>query len=149
MSETGLSSENMLRVSTMTGGIMCIPHLMLSFTDREELGKEDLAAIRKSGARFRGSGQWPQIEEIIPGYVPVYPGRKSLTELFLVLKQVLVVLERAGEDDRYLFREDNPDESILVRIPTGKGPNFRWKDHYLLMDPEWGENLLFSDYNQR
>ncbi len=139
LSRLGLSSESMLRVSTMIGGMMTIPHLMLSFTDREELGKEDLAAIRKSGARFRGSGQWPQIEEIIPGYLPVYPGRKSLVELFLVLKQVLVVLERVSEEDHYLQREDDPEECFLVRVPAGKGPKFRWKDHYLIRDPEWGE----------
>jgi hypothetical protein len=137
-SRLGPASGDMFRAATMIGGVICIPHMMLSFTDREDLGKEDLAAIKKSGASFRGSGNWPQITEIVPGYLPVYPGRESLRDLSLVLKQVLVVMEKIGEDEDYLFREDDPDECYLVRIPTGKGPKFRWKDHYLVVDPEWG-----------
>jgi hypothetical protein len=139
MSRQDSGSESMLQASTMIGGMMCIPHLMLSFTDRELLEKEDLAAIKKSGVRFRGRGNWPQIEEIIPGYMPVYPDRESLLDLYLVMKQVLVVLEKAAEDDEYLMREDDPEDAFLVRIPTGKGPKFRWKDHYLIFDPEWGD----------
>jgi len=139
VSRLGLAPESMMSASMLSGGPMTIPHMMISYTDREELGKDDLAAIRKSGARFRGRGQWPVIEEIVPGYLPVYPGRDSLLELFLVMKQTLVVLEKAEEDDYYMQREDDPDETILVRIPTGKGPRFRWKDHYLIADPEWGE----------
>ncbi len=136
MSRQYQGSESMLRVSTMIGGIMSIPHMMLSFTDREELGQEELAAIKKSGAQFRGKGNWPQIEEIVPGYMPVYPSQESLLELYLVMQQVLVVLEKAAEDDEYLHRDDDLEESLMIRIPTGKGPKFRWKDHYLLRDLE-------------
>ena len=98
-----------------------------------------MAAIKKSGAQFRGRGNWPQIEEIVPGYVPVYPSQESLVELYLVMQQVLVVLEKAAEDESYLLREDDPEDVYLVRIPTGKGPQFRWKDHYLHVDPLVGE----------
>ncbi|TFH23405.1 MAG: hypothetical protein E4H10_12210 [Bacteroidia bacterium] len=139
LSLLGLPDDGMLQASTMTGGLMTIPHLMLSFTDRDDLEKEDLAAIKKSGARFRGKGQWPRIEEIVPGHVPVYPSKDSLTELFLVVQQVLVVLEKDRYDDQYLMREEDPDHTILVRVPTGKGPRFRWRDHYLVVDPKWGE----------
>jgi hypothetical protein len=107
--------------------------------DREELGRQDLAAIKKSGKSFRGKGNWPRIEEIVPGYIPVYPAKEILIELYLVLKQTLLVLERAVEDKRYLIREEDPEGTLLVRVPTGKGPKFRWKDHYLLPDPGWGE----------
>jgi hypothetical protein len=139
MSRLGLSSESMMLASIKPGGMMTISHLMLSFTDREMLGKEDRAAIKKSGAQFRGRGSWPQIEEIVPGYVPAYPEKESLVELYLVMQQVLVVLEKAAEDESYLLREDDPEDVYLVRIPTGKGPRFRWKDHYLLFDPLVGE----------
>jgi len=139
LSDPELSEEGMLRASTMIGNPICIPHLMLSFTDREELEKEDLAAIKKSGKSFRGKGNWPRIEEIVPGYIPVYPGREILIELYLVLKQALLVLERAVEDKDYLIREYDTDGTLLVRVPTGKGPKFGWKDHYLVPDPGWGE----------
>ena len=133
------SSVSMMRASVMIGSPMTIPHLMLSFDDREELEKEDLTAIRKSGVSFRGRGQWPRIEEIVPGYFPVYPGRETLVELFLVMQQVLIVLDKVREDDNYLMREDDPGTTFLIRVPTGKGPKFRWKDLYLIPDPEWGE----------
>jgi len=139
MTQDAYSSESMQRASTMIGGIMTIPHLMLSFTNRERLDKDNLSAIKKSGASFRGKGNWPEIGEIVPGYVPVYPGRESLVELFLVMQQVLAVFEKMEEDDGSLLRIDGPEDTYLVRVPSGKGPKFRWKDHYLLIDPEWGE----------
>ncbi|MCP4313178.1 MAG: hypothetical protein GY790_18110 [Bacteroidetes bacterium] len=140
LTHQGYTSESMMRISTMPGGMLCIPQMMLSFTDREEVGKEDLAAIKKSGVRFRGKGNWPQIEEIVPGYMPVYPGRESLVELFLVMQQVLVVLN--GD------LEDPPEECYPVRVPSGKGPKFRWKEQYLLLDPDWGTSsysVIISD----
>ncbi len=42
-------------------------------------------------------------------------------------------------DENYMIREDDPEETILIRVPAGKGPRFRWKDHYLLADPAWGD----------
>ena len=135
-----MDASAMMRASTMIEGMMTIPHMMLSFTDREELGRKDLAAIKKSGARFRGKGNWPQIEEVVPGYFPEYPARESLVDLFLVMQQVLEVLEKYTEDVVPLFRGSDPEESYLVRVPTGKGPKFRWKDYYLFADPEWGLN---------
>lgn len=130
--------EAMFRASMMDGGLMTIPHLMLSFDDRENLGKEDLAAIKKSGVRPRGKGVWPRIEEIVPGHVPVYPERESLVELYFVMQQVLAVAERAEEDLWYLERKDDPPTALLLRVPSGKGPKFRWKDQYLVVNPGWG-----------
>jgi len=131
-------AEAMFRASTISGGLMTVPHLMLSFVDREELGKEELAAIHKSGVPFRGKGHWPRIEEIVPGHVPVYPDQESLVELYLVMQQVLTVVERAEEDLWYLERQDDLPPSFLIRVPSGKGPKFRWKDQYLVVDPRWG-----------
>ena len=56
-----------------------------------------------------------------------------------MMKQTLIVLDRAGEDEEYLMREGDPKETYLVRTPTGKGPKFRWKDYYLIPDPLLGE----------
>jgi hypothetical protein len=140
LSHPELSEKGMLRASTMIGNPICIPHLMLSFMDREELERQDLAAIKKSGNSFRGKGNWPRIEEIVPGYLPVYPGREILIELFLVMQQTILVLERAVEDKDYLIREEDPDGTLLIRVPKGKGPKFGWKNHYLFPDPGWGES---------
>ena len=148
LSHMGLSDESTIPASLLGGATMTIPHLMLSFANREHLEKADLAAIKKSGVRFRGKGQWPRIEEIVPGYMPVYPDREILVELYLVMEQTMHVLEQVeeaietGELEQaveYLRPEDDPDQTLLIRIPTGKGPRFRWKDLYLITDPLWGE----------
>ncbi|MEA3460275.1 MAG: hypothetical protein U9R49_00260 [Bacteroidota bacterium] len=139
LSDLGQSDESIFLTSLLPGGLLTVPHLMLSYTDRDHLEKEDLAAIKKSGARFRGRGKWPRIEEIIPGYVGGYPSGDVLRELFLVMQQVLIVLEKDMQDEQYMIREDDPAGTILIRVPSGKGPRFRWKDHYLVADPAWGE----------
>ncbi|MCK5201566.1 MAG: hypothetical protein KAR21_24600, partial [Spirochaetales bacterium] len=48
--------------------ILTIPHLMLSFTDREELSGEHLSTIKESGVTFRGRGNWPHLEDFEPAY---------------------------------------------------------------------------------
>ena len=132
------SEEEALLASLRMGGTMAIPHLILSCMDREDLGKGDLDGVRKSGAGIRGRGNWPSISEVRPGQVPVYPGRDTLAELYLVLQQVLGVIERVEEERLDLEREDDFSNPILVRVPSGKGPRFRWKDHWLKVDPQWG-----------
>ena len=146
ISDLGLSPESEMPAAVLRGGTLTIPHLLLSYADREELEKEDLAAIKKSGYSFRGKGHWPQIEEIVPGHVPVYPGRERLVELFLVMKQALVVLEKIEKDYRYLRREDDPDRTVPVWLSSGKGPRFRWKLQYLVVDPDWGEEPYEISY---
>ena len=143
------SASGMQRASVMPGNPMTIPHLLLSFNDREQLQKEDLAAIKKSGVRFRGNGNWPCFEEIVPGYVPVYPGRASLKELFLVLQQTLILLKKVQEDEYYLQQEGSQGPSLLIRTPAGKGPRFRWKEHMLEIDPRWGETSYLVDVSSR
>ena len=144
-SRLGLSDETLLQTSAMIWGPLTIPHLMLYFTDREMLSKESLEAVRKSGVRFRGKRQWPQIEETVPGYAPVYPGREKLTELFLVMQQAVSVLERVENGEVELFRENDPPTALLIRIPVGKGPGFKWKDHYLIFNPAWGREDYDAD----
>jgi hypothetical protein len=42
------------------------------------------------------------------------------------------------EADPSLEREGDPPTTVLIRIPVGKGPKFRWKDHFLIAHPAWG-----------
>jgi hypothetical protein len=46
--------------------ILTIPHLMLSFTGREELSGEQLASIKEAGLSFRGKGNWPRFLTCTP-----------------------------------------------------------------------------------
>jgi len=133
-----LSEQQMELAHTMPWGPLAIPHIMLSYVDREDLGPKERAVIKKSGVSFRGKGHWPRFEEIVPGFIPAYPGKETLAELYLVMQQVRQMLERVKEADPSLEREDDPPTTILIRVPDGKGPKFRWKDHYLVAHPGWG-----------
>ena len=53
--------------------------------------------------------------------------------------RILVSLEKARTNDSYLLPEGEEDTVLLVRVPAGKGPRFKWKDLYLIADPGWGE----------
>jgi hypothetical protein len=137
------SEEEAMLASLRLGGTLAIPHLMLSFLDREELSRESVTAIRKSGAKFRGRGHWPEIQEVVPGHLPKYPGRDNLVDLYLVMQQTLEVLEKVETKGIYFRRANqDPDDgsypALLVRVPTGKGPRFRWKELFLEVNPDWG-----------
>ena len=81
-----------------------IPHLILAFTDREEMDKENMTAIRKSGLSFRGKGMWPKLEEVVPGYIPAFPEKEALEDLQVLLDQTASVLSWARENPDLLFQ---------------------------------------------
>lgn len=112
------------------GTIMTVPHLMLSFMDREGLMKADLDAIRQSGEGFRGKGNWPKLDEVIPGYVPVFPEGESLHDLPVLLEQILQVLLVALKEPGYLNREGDGQDEILLRKPAVRKGVIHWEDHY-------------------
>ncbi|MEA1886842.1 MAG: hypothetical protein U9N72_06510 [Bacteroidota bacterium] len=130
-------SEFQNNAGTMpVGTLFTIPHIMLSFTGREELEKEHLEAIKKSGVKFRGKGNWPLLEEIVPGYMPVFPEGEALEDLPVLLEEIAAFLPWAMDNPDRLFREGESGEELLVRIPSGKQGNRQWKNRYEFPDPE-------------
>lgn len=123
--------ENVLNASLFT-----IPHLLISFTDREDLDKKDLEAIKKSGITFRGNGQWPKFEEIIPGFIPEFPGREVMEELPVLLDQVASVLLSAKKNPDLLYKEGEHENEILIRIPSKYRGKLNWKNYYEVPNPE-------------
>lgn len=122
--------------------ILTIPHLILSFTDRGEVDKVNLEAIRNSGISFRGKGQWPLLQDIIPGYVPVFPEGETLKDLPLLFEQIASVLLWAGENPDLLYREGDAGDEILIRTPSGTKGMLSWENHYEIPDIRKG----ISDY---
>ncbi len=118
--------------------ILTVPHLMLAFTDRGEMDRENLAAINKAGLSFRGKGQWPKLDETVPGFVPVFPKGEALEDLPVLLEQVASVLTWARDKSDQLYREGDGGEEIMIRTPTGKPGNLRWENRYETPDPEKG-----------
>ncbi len=129
--------------------ILTIPHLMLSFTDREMLSREHLESIKLSGVKFRGKGEWPNLEEFVPGFTPVFPEGVALSDLPLLLNQAALVLNRAREDPGCLFREGDPLDAILVRTPSGPSGRLEWKDRYETLDPERGGKGFHLVYSRK
>ncbi|MBL7111180.1 MAG: hypothetical protein ISS19_04485 [Bacteroidales bacterium] len=128
--------------------ILTIPHLMLSFTDREEMSREELDAIRLSHIKFRGKGKWPHLEEFVPGFTPIFPEGEILADLPLLLDQVAMVLHRTKEDPGYLFKEGDPFDAILVRSPSVSSDRLKWEDRYETFDPEWGAKGFHVYYSR-
>ncbi len=118
--------------------ILTIPHLMLSFTDREEMDRENLEAIKKAGLSFRGKGRWPKLDETVPGFVPAFPKEKALEDFPVLLEQVASVLSWARDNSDLLYREGDNGEEILIRTPTGKPGKLHWENRYEAPDPEKG-----------
>lgn len=118
------------------GNIFTVPHILLSFTDREELEKDHLEAIKKSGVKFRGKGNWPLLEEIVPGYMPVLPEGETLEDLPVLLEEIADFLPRVMDNPEQLFREGKSGQEILVRTASGKPDNRQWKNRYELPDPK-------------
>jgi hypothetical protein len=117
--------------------LLTIPHLMLSYTDRERLSKENMDSIKRSGMTFRGKGKWPLLEEYVPGFTPVLPEGNVLWELPYLLDEVANVLLRAKDNPGYLYREGDPYHAILVRTPSENSVRLKWEDRYVTLDTEW------------
>ncbi|MEX2370188.1 MAG: hypothetical protein WD578_04200 [Bacteroidales bacterium] len=116
--------------------ILTIPHLMLSFQDREDLEKADLDAIGQSGGTFSGKGNWPKLDETIPGLLPAYPEGETLQDLPVLLEQVTEVLSVAVKDPNFLYSEDDDDneadeiDDVFMRRPVVSKGKVRWENSF-------------------
>ncbi|MFC2116939.1 DUF6930 domain-containing protein [Bacteroidota bacterium] len=114
----------------MSESVLTIPHIMLSFEDRNLLRPEHHEQIKASGLKFRGAGSWPVLDEIIPGYVPAKPAGNSLSEAVLIYEQVLDVAKRAEKNAEFILPESYDDDVFLIREKTTKNPDSAWTDRY-------------------
>ena len=126
--------ENHDRLPVTT--VLTIPHIRLSFTDREELDKRDMEAVKRSGVTFRGRGQWPKLEETLPGYVPAFPDQEMMEEIADLFEQVLMTLVELQTKPTLLNRKGTPDNELLIRVTSGTGAKRKWKNSYELIDTE-------------
>ncbi len=110
--------------------ILTIPHIMLSFHDRNFLSPEQLRQIKSTGLTFRESGAWPVLEETIPGYIPAVPVDSALPDAAVILEQTLDVVKRTSEEKYLLHPEDRDDEVYLIRETNTKSSGLFWQDRY-------------------
>ncbi|MCL0060626.1 hypothetical protein M1O54_06785 [Dehalococcoidia bacterium] len=88
--------------------------LSVTFSDRDEIQKEDRDIIRLLELRFRGRKAWPLFRSQRPGYVPWYLDQGEVLFLTAALGQSLVVASRVANEGLDLFRGVDAD-LILTR----------------------------------
>jgi hypothetical protein len=117
--------------------MMLIPHMMISFEDRDMVDAKARKKMKELGLSFRGQNAWPDLRHVTPGYVPCMPDEEALLRLVIILEQAIQVFERAESNSELINPENRDDDLFLFRIPSGREPNdVEWKDAYQKIGPQ-------------
>jgi len=100
--------------------------LVLAFVDRGELSAEQRAAMGRSGVRFRGRGEWPQLESHGRGRLPVPPKEPEVRRMRIAIEQAIEIASRARDEPTLL--ETDRDGRLLIRIPSASPDDEGWVD---------------------
>jgi len=103
--------------------------LVMSFENKSQLSKEDLAGIKKMGLSFKGRYAWPQFRWYEPGYYPWYLNRDQVIFLSLCLNQAKDVAPRVRKEPDLLIRQHG--DLYFVRLPRQQDNNIEWTDAWL------------------
>jgi len=90
-----------------------LPHLQVSFEDRNKLNQKDRDVINSLGLRFRGRQAWPMFRSYRPGFWPWYLEAAEARFLTFALEQAVDVALRFKEAPAMLEAPD--EQSYLVR----------------------------------
>lgn len=88
--------------------------LLLSFEDREDLGKQDYALIKTYDIPFRGRKAWPQFFSNKPGFYPWMMDEEEARLMLVALNQVMDVYKQRKDG---LEMPHILDGQVLVRVP--------------------------------
>lgn len=121
--------------------------IYVNFEDRTKLDKKDLSLIRELGYKFRGSNEWPQFRNYLPGFVPWSLTLEEVRFLTVALEQAYEVADRFRQNDKLYFGHDEADEGIgekrLHRVPRQTPEGIFWQDEWL---PWRAEGSLIGPY---
>ncbi|MBC7319541.1 hypothetical protein H5T89_02750 [bacterium] len=103
--------------------------IVVQFSDRGFLSREDLEIIKKLGLKFRGKGNWISFKRMLPGYLPRIINKEEANLLLATLEQAI---------DICLMFRDNPElkvkDETLIRTSKKEGPNIIWEDKWVELD---------------
>jgi hypothetical protein len=116
--------------------IFLIPHLMLSFEDREALKPGERRRLKDLGFSFRGRGAWPVLRRIIPGHPPVFPDASKLDDMIPVLEQTLHIARRAQKEEPPFISIHEQGYTVFFRA-CEPGSRAAWRDENRLVQPEF------------
>lgn len=125
--------------------------IMVTFEDRTELDKQDLAQIKELGFRFRGRNAWPLFRAYDPGLVPWTLDRKQVCFLTNALEQAVELAARCKKDEQ-LFVPPVSGQ-LLVRAQENGEWSEGWRDpEFVLKRPakyEYSDDAKLMDLVRR
>ena len=68
--------------------------VLVSFSNRDELEKEDYALIKSLDLKYRGKKQWPLFRSFVPGYYPWFLNRAEVEMLIAIIPHVVHVCKQ-------------------------------------------------------
>ena len=110
--------------------IMLIPHMMVSLDNRENIPQKQRSVIKQLGLKYRGKQAWPNIERIIPAYLPDIPDDSHLYDLVYILEQSIQVIKRASKSVAFIYNEERHEDEYLFREAKSDNGQWVWKDVY-------------------
>lgn len=110
-----------------------IPHLQVSFEDRDMLTETDWKIIKELGLKYRGENAWPQFRSVKPGHLPWYVESWEARFMTHALSQLLDVAERMKVEAALL--DPKSDDEYLVRVAQYKEDGYTWEDQIMIIPP--------------
>lgn len=113
--------------------------LLLSFSNRDELSREDVQLLKDHGKSYRGKNQWPLFRSFSPGFYPWFLDEDEVRLFTVVIEQVIEastlakknskILTQAGYFEEFFAREydHTTDQWMNVKISDETYPN-RWEE---------------------
>jgi hypothetical protein len=115
--------------------LLLIPHLMVSFENREVIIPAVRQKMNELGFVFRGQNAWPDFRQITPGFAPYMPTDEALEHLIIVMEQAINVFERAKSNPYFIFPEHIDEDAYLVRVLTkNDSGSDQWEDTYQMVE---------------
>ena len=106
--------------------------LMMAYTKRDYITKEEMEIIKSVGARFDNRNFWPTFKDYTPGYHPWFISGQDAGFLITVVEQALgAVLDFKKNKDEFIA---HIPEKIFVKTPKEKKGKIFW--HYEYLAPE-------------
>lgn len=115
--------------SELTALVLDTPQLQCSFSDRGDLFKSELAAIKAAGKKYRGEN-WPTFRSFRPGRCPIPANDEEVAWLCTAIEQVLEVAPTLDLGDDTLDYDQNGPEILTRRFIDGE-----WRTEWTKDDP--------------
>lgn len=113
-------------------GYFMLKCLSISFEDRDQLDKKDLATIKDLDLKIRGKKQWPQFRSYQPRHYPWHLTAAEVRFFNRVLEEAINVALACREDKSVL---STPEEGeMLVRARKVSGGKEYWVNSYRVLE---------------